>query len=506
MSPGEISSRGTPRSTSSRQLVDRLFVGVCIVTAIFSVSILAILLLAILFQSASHFLSPTIHCDKVAAAPESQRGPKVEIVIERTPTGGHYTVQTADGEARVQLPFDAPGEKVQQALQQLPGLANVTVKTDGYSPNFKHTVDMSTAPRQATLVCEQAFRKHWLSLCRTFISGPPDPNPAKAGIYPAMLGTLWVCLVCALFALPIGVGTAILLEEFRPSKTWLRRLHGFVQLNISNLAGVPSVVYGILGLTAFVSCFNLLGAGQDAAYEVGVQYYDQFLSEGQYSLKIPVQRDDAVTVPQRDQELIGVFNRQRVRVNVIGADDPLPTKKSLLAVTLRESAVPGRIPDPQWYYLRLPFGRGVFAGALTLMLVVLPIVIIASQEALRAVPDSLREAALGMGASRWQTVWNVTLPASIPGIMTGAILAMSRAIGEAAPLLMISGVVFIPNAPKHLMAPFTVMPLQIYDWAGRPQDEYHVLAALGIAVLLAVLLLFNAVAVFIRNKMKKPLS
>ncbi|HAY82630.1 MAG TPA: phosphate ABC transporter permease [Planctomycetaceae bacterium] len=321
-----------------------------------------------------------------------------------------------------------------------------------------------------------------------------------------MFGTLWVCVVCALFALPIGAGTAILLEEFKPSKTWLRRLHAFVQLNISNLAGVPSVVYGILGLTAFVACFNLLGKQKDAVFEFGVQYYDQFLSEGNYSLKIPVDRDSELTVPTRDGELIAVFNQQRVRVNVIGANDPLPQKKAQLAVTLREGAVPGRIPDPKWYYLRLPFGRGVFAGALTLMLVVLPIVIIASQEALRAVPDSLREASLGMGASRWQTVWNVTLPAAIPGIMTGAILAMSRAIGEAAPVLMISGVVFIPNAPQHLMAPFTVMPLQIYDWAGRPQEEYHVLAALGITVLLAVLLLFNAVAVFIRNKMKKPLS
>ena len=140
------------------------------------------------------------------------------------------------------------------------------------------------------------------------------------------------------------------------------------------------------------------------------------------------------------------------------------------------------------------------------MLVILPIVIIASQESLRAVPDSLREGSFGMGATRWQTVQNVTLPASIPGIMTGSILAMSRAIGEAAPILIICGIIYIGSNPGNLMDDFSVMPLQIYNWASQSQREFHAVAAKGIIVLLAVLLSFNAVAVLIRNRTQKNLS
>jgi phosphate transport system permease protein len=155
----------------------------------------------------------------------------------------------------------------------------------------------------------------------------------------------------------------------------------------------------------------------------------------------------------------------------------------------------------------LPLGPGLLAGSLTLMLVILPMVIIASQEALRAVPDSLREGALGMGATHWQAVWNVSLPAAVPGIMTGAILAMSRAIGEAAPVLIISGIVFIASPPQNLVDDFSVMPLQIYDWAGKPANQgFHSLAAGGIIVLLLLLLVFNGIAVAIRQRLQKPLS
>ncbi len=146
------------------------------------------------------------------------------------------------------------------------------------------------------------------------------------------------------------------------------------------------------------------------------------------------------------------------------------------------------------------------AGALTLMLVILPIVIISAQEALRAVPGSLREAALSLGATRWQVVRRVTLPAAMPGILTGAILAMSRAIGEAAPILMIAGIVFISNPPGNLMDDFTAMPLQVYNWAQRPQQDFHDLAASGIIVLLAVLLCFNTAAALVRQKLRRPLA
>jgi phosphate transport system permease protein len=266
----------------------------------------------------------------------------------------------------------------------------------------------------------------------SFFTSPPSRKPEKAGIGPAMWGSVWICATCAMFALPLGIGTAIFLEEYKPRNRVLMKLHGFLQLNISNLAGVPSIVYGIIGLTAFVQMFNLFGNLNDPIFTLG------------------------------DLE--------------------------------------------DWYHVQLPFGRGVLAGGLTLMLVILPIVIISSQEALRAVPGSLREGALAAGATKWQMVWKMTLPAAIPGIMTGSILAMSRAIGEAAPILIIAGIVFIRFTPQHLMDDFTAMPLQIYDWAGRPQEAFHKVAATGIIVLLAVLLSFNTLAVFIRQKFTRPLQ
>lgn len=266
----------------------------------------------------------------------------------------------------------------------------------------------------------------------SFFSEAASRKPDKAGMRPAIIGSILVCFVCAISALPIGVGTAIFLEEYRPKGKFLRRLHGFLQLNISNLAGVPSIVYGILGLTVFVGMFGLFGTQLEPAWTLGTE------------------------------------------------DD--------------------------WYYLRLPFGRTIIAGGLTLMLVVLPIVIVSSQEALRAVPDSLRQGALASGATKWQMIWKMTLPASVPGIMTGSILAMSRAIGEAAPILVIAGIVYVRFNPRSLLDDFTVMPLQIYNWANRPQEAFYDLAATGIIVLLGILLTFNAVAVFIRQKFQKPLT
>jgi phosphate transport system permease protein len=289
-------------------------------------------------------------------------------------------------------------------------------------------VSVSVLLMLLTAIALQGF--DYLSL--DFLSNSPSRKPGRAGIHPALIGSLWVCATCATFALPIGVGTAILLEEFKPKHPLMGRFHGFIQLNITNLAGVPSIVYGILGLTAFVQMFGILGNPLDPVLAIG------------------------------DREA--------------------------------------------WYYLQLPIGRGVLAGGLTLMLVVLPVVIISSQESLRAVPNSLREGALALGCTRWQMVSRMTLPAAIPGIMTGAILAMSRAIGEAAPILVIAGIVYITFTPVHLMDDFTAMPLQIYDWAGRPQEEFHKVAASGIIVLLAVLLSFNMIAVIIRQKLQRPMQ
>ncbi|MCR9230676.1 MAG: phosphate ABC transporter permease PstA [bacterium] len=243
--------------------------------------------------------------------------------------------------------------------------------------------------------------KSWLSW--DFIESLPSRFPEKAGIKTALWGSIWLICLTALFSVPLGVGAAVYLEEYAPRSRW-RKL---IQLNIANLAGVPSIVYGILGLGLFVRA--------------------------------------------------------------------------------------------------LAFERSVLSGALTLTLVVLPIIILASQEALRSVPDSIRRSAYALGATRWQTVWYQVLPASLPGIMTGVILSLSRALGEAAPLLVVGAMAYVPFVPEKLSDEFTALPIQIFNWTSRPQEEFHHLAAAGILVLLVVLVSMNAVAVFVRHKYGKKI-
>ncbi len=238
----------------------------------------------------------------------------------------------------------------------------------------------------------------WGWLDWQFITSYASRKPERAGIFAPLIGTTWVIVTTAALTVPLGVGTAVYLEEFAGKSRFSR----IVQLNIANLAGVPSIVYGILGLGIFAT---LLG-----------------------------------------------------------------------------------------------MGRTVLVGGLTLTLLVLPIVIIATQEAIRAVPPSYRDAAFAMGATRWQVVKSVVLPQAIPGIMSGVILALSRAIGEAAPILMISGIVFITSVPKGPNDSFTVLPLQILNWVQQPQADFQSIAAAGILALLIMLLSMNAIAIWIRNR------
>ncbi|NIR42721.1 MAG: phosphate ABC transporter permease PstA [Gemmatimonadetes bacterium] len=234
-----------------------------------------------------------------------------------------------------------------------------------------------------------------------FLNSYPSRFPARAGIKSALYGTLWVVGFTALFSFPLGVGAAIYLEEYAP-RSWLTRV---IETNIANLAGVPSIVYGVLGLAVFVR--------------------------------------------------------------------------------------------------GLALGRSVVAGAATLALLILPVVIISSQEAIRAVPPSIREAGYGIGATKWQTLQRLVLPMAFPGILTGMILSLSRAIGETAPLIMIGALTFIAFTPESPLDEFTVLPIQIFNWASRPQEGFHELAAAAIIVLLVVLLSMNALAIILRNKLKK---
>lgn len=339
-----------------------------------------------------------------------------------------------------------------------------------------------------------------------FLTSAPEQNAEAAGIFPALVGTLWVCGICAAVTLPLGIATAVFLEEYQPRRWLLKKIHGFVQLNISNLAGVPSVVYGLLGLTAFTQMFTWFGTPSEPFFEWGAQYYRQYVTEGDQVVLLPISGPTAPAPQLADGMTAITPSGRHVTLTVIPPRERPPEDETTGLWTLRANDEGGLISNKAWYYIRLPLGRSVLAGGLTLMLVVLPILIISAQEALRGVPYSLKEGALGLGATPWQTIWKITLPAAMPGMMTGSILALSRAIGEAAPLLMISGIVYIKFAPAHLMDDFTALPLQIFSWAQESQAEFHELAASGIIVLLIVLLMFNAVAVGVRQWLQKPLS
>ncbi|HYE96452.1 MAG TPA: phosphate ABC transporter permease PstA [Rubricoccaceae bacterium] len=230
-----------------------------------------------------------------------------------------------------------------------------------------------------------------------FLNSYPSRLPIRAGIKSAIVGSLWTMGLTAVLAVPIGIASAVFLEEYAP-RGWFFRL---IQTNIANLAGVPSVLYGILGLAVFVRFFGL--------------------------------------------------------------------------------------------------GRSLMAGSITMALLILPVLIISTQEALRAVPSGLRESAYALGATRWQVVWSHLLPVAAPGILTGVILSLSRAIGETAPLIMIGAASFVAFLPESVMDSFTVMPIQIFNWTARPQIEFQGLAAAAIVVLMVLLFAMNLSAILLRN-------
>jgi phosphate transport system permease protein len=349
-------------------------------------------------------------------------------------------------------------------------------------------------------------------LSLSFITNYTSRDPGKAGILAPLAGSIWISAICAVVALPVGVATALYLEEFATRN----RFTDLLRLNISNLAGVPSIVYGILGLTLFVRMFGLAGTTQDPAFEIGGETFAMYYDVTGEPLRVPVENRSVtpkletgtIAFMQRvldgpDGELIFTDDWEPIPLTIVADATDAPMVSGVIPAVDADLPVDYEIEKP-WYYVQFPFGQTVLAGGLTLMLVVLPIVIISSQEAIRSVPGSLRSGSYAMGATRLQTVTRVTLPASIPMIMTGAILAMSRAIGEAAPILVLGVALFITDVPQTLMDPFTVLPMQIYNWSARFQPEFRALAASGIIVLLFVLLAFNAIAVTIRQKFSRP--
>lgn len=248
----------------------------------------------------------------------------------------------------------------------------------------------------ADILGDGASRLSW-----QFLTSFPSRRASEAGIYHALVGTVFVIILTAALALPVGVGAAVYLEEYGSRSRTAR----FIEINISNLAAVPSIIYGLLGLGLFVRAFGM--------------------------------------------------------------------------------------------------GRSVISGAATLALLALPVVILSTREALRTVPGSIREGSYALGATKWQTIWHQVLPMAVPGILTGLILSLSRAIGETAPLITIGALTYIPFAPDSIWSPFTVLPIQIFNWISRPQADFRVNAAAGIIVLLFLLLTMNALAIYLRDRYQR---
>ena len=237
-----------------------------------------------------------------------------------------------------------------------------------------------------------------------FLTSLPSRKPEQAGVYTAIIGTLDLMLLTIIFAIPIGVGAGIYLEEYSKKS----RLSSLLEINISNLAGVPSIIYGLLGLGIFVRFFN--------------------------------------------------------------------------------------------------FGGSILAGSLTLSLLILPIIIVATREAIKAVPPSIKEASFALGASKWQTIQNVVLPSSFGGIITGIILSLSRAIGETAPLIVVGAMAYVPFVPHSLFDTFSVLPMQIFNWTTRPQQGFAIAASAAIIILLLITFIMNGIAVYFRNRWQKKLQ
>ncbi|HEY8550792.1 MAG TPA: phosphate ABC transporter permease PstA [Vicinamibacterales bacterium] len=249
------------------------------------------------------------------------------------------------------------------------------------------------------VVSDGAGRLSW-----EFLTSYPSRRASAAGLLPALVGSLALIALTAVMALPVGVAAAIHLEEYGTQSRWSR----LIEINIANLAGVPSIIYGLLGLGLFVRTIGL--------------------------------------------------------------------------------------------------GRSLIAGAATLALLVLPVVILTTREALRTVPQSIRESSYALGATKWQTIWHQVLPMAMPGLLTGIILALSRAIGETAPLITIGALTYVPFLPDSIWSPFTVLPIQIFNWVSRPQAAFLENAAAGILVLLIVLLAMNATAIWLRDRLQKQRS
>jgi phosphate transport system permease protein len=375
-----------------------------------AILVLIILILSIVNQAFGLIIvKNTIEPEKLSSIPlEQLTNPDLIKILKSKLTSNRY--RTIDRE----LPFTA------RSQEELVGLVTSEIVKPTVIDSFHLDVSIINHDKIIADAKEQhpdarVEFKAWLN--PGFVSHSMSSTPELAGVRTAIFGSLWIILITIAVAFPIGVGAAIYLEEYAGHS----RINRIIQTNIDNLAGVPSIIYGILGLAIFVRALGVITSGA-------------FLGNGETG------------------------------------------------------------------------GRTILSAGFTMALLTLPILIINAQEAIRAVPDSLRQASFGLGATKWQTIWHHVLPSALPGILTGTILAVSRAIGETAPLILVGASSFLNRDPSSVFSRFTALPIQIYNWTTRPQNEFRNIAAAAILVLLILLLSLNAFAIIMRNRFTRRLS
>ena len=370
-----------------------------------------------------------------------------------------------------------------------------------------------------------------------FLTTPMSSTPALAGVRTALIGSVGLMAVVVLAALPIGVGAAIYLEEYAK--------HGFInrliETNVRNLAGVPSIIYGMLGLAIFVRALAPFTSGLIFHHNFDVPTVETVVERIAPAFDGEIGFDGSAITSE--SAMVGAPALQRIVDTFLHFGTPSLTMQGNSSVHEMANALADALSiavdvsivtadgdhdiDVRGNYYRLDVteagdfneaafsrlmadlvrinsfaqnGRTLLSAGLTLVLLILPIIVINAQEAVRAVPYTIREASYGLGATRWQTIWNQVLPAALPGIMTGTILSVSRAVGETAPLIVIGAATFLVTDPTSPFSQFTAMPIQIYQWTARPQGQFADIAAAAIIVLLALMLTLNAAAILLRNR------
>lgn len=369
----------------------------------------------------------------------------------------------------------------------------------------------------------------------SFLTTPMSSTPANAGIRTALIGSIYIMFIVVIFSLPIGVGAAIYLEEYATDNF----LNNFIETNVRNLAGVPSIIYGLLGLAILVRALAPVTTGMVFGIDRVVADPNRVVTSIESALSIDLELNDGVVTlaeetstvtEEQAQALFDTFERYGSfgfsnLYGTIGLDRAMREVRDALDLDgnidtsgyTTPNGIEPRTIDVNFDEESLTFdqyrrlvvnltsiaefsvvGRTLISAGLTLGLLILPIIIISAQEAIRAVAFAQREASYGLGATKWQTIWKVVIPSAIPGILTGAIIAVSRAVGETAPLIVVGASTFLLKDPT-LFSGFTVLPIQIYNWTTRPQGQFEFIAAAAIIVLLILTISLNSIAIVLRN-------